>query len=229
MAVKAFVISLLAAGLAGCVAQPQVDGGLAKPVVAADPTPAPTVMKAAPPLPPKAQPTTTKQLRVKESDLRPKAEAGDAKAQAALGRVLLERGSYFDPSPEGVAWLEKAAGQGSREAQMSLAYRYRAAYCGTGPIARNDKCDQARRWFLAAAATGDNGAMVSLVSMLPQPPFNDPAEAYYWALIRQRQRAMPPSSWIEESTSLKAGLTETQVRETEKRVESWHVEPVGLE
>ena len=141
-------------------------------------------------------------------------------AQYALGKLLLDKGSYFDPSPEGVAWLEKAAAQGSSEARLALGYRYRAAYCG-GPAERSDKCHLARRWFTEAAEAGDLEAMGALINMLSHPPLADPSQAYFWSLVRQRQRAMPPTAWVEEATALKAGLDNDQVAEVERRVALW--------
>jgi|GEM_PF-2416220 len=158
------------------------------------------------------------------SELRPSAEAGDRRAQYALGQLLLDKGSYFDPSPEGIAWLEKASAQGSVEARLALGYRYRAAYCG-GPADRSEKCPLARRWFSEAAETGDVEAMGALVSMLSRPPLADPSQAYYWSLLRQRQKAMPPSSWVEESTALKAALPPDQATQTERKVALWRPAP----
>ena len=179
--------------LAGCASQPDAP----KPAVTPQPLP-----------------------EVKSADLRHGAEAGDSKAQYTLGKMLLDQGSYFDPSPEGVSWLEKAAGQGSLEARLALGYRYRAAYCG-GPVARMDKCHQARRWFQDAAEAGDVEAMGALISMLSHPPLQDPPEAYYWSLLRQLQKGMPPTAWVEDSTTLKATLPPDQIEATEKRVALW--------
>lgn len=194
---KAVWLVLAAGLLAGCVSQPEA--------------PKPTV--AAPVLP-----------EVKSADLRQGAEAGDAGAQVRLGKMLLDKGSYFEPMPEGVAWLEKAAGQGSVEARLILGYRYRAAFCG-GPVQRLDKCHEARRWFEKAAETGDVEAMGALVSMLSRQPVQDLPGAYYWALLRQRQKAMPPSAWIEEATALKSALPQEQAGGVERWVALWR--PAG--
>ncbi|OIR09032.1 hypothetical protein GALL_86380 [mine drainage metagenome] len=158
-----------------------------------------------------------------EAVLRRAAELGDAGAQTALGKLLLQKGSYFEPAPAGVDWLEKAAGQGSGEARLALAYRYRAAYCGNGPLARRDKCEKSRRWFRAEAETGDVEAMTSLVFMLPRPPFNDPAAAYYWALVRERQQGLPPTAWVEDAACLKAGLPGRVAQAEEGRANGWQV------
>jgi hypothetical protein len=189
------LVLVLAVGLlAGCVRQPDAP----KPAVATS----------------SAQSVVLPE--VKTPDLRLGAEAGDSKAQYTLGKMLLDKGSYFDPSPEGVSWLEKAAAQGSLEARLALGYRYRAAYC-SGPVERMDKCHQARRWFQEAAESGDQEAMGVLITMLSHPPLKDPQEAYYWSLMRQRQKAMPPNAWIEESTTLKATLPNEQAAATEQR------------
>lgn len=157
--------------------------------------------------------------------LRPKAEAGDCAAQYSLGKQLLAEGSYFTPSPEGVAWLEKAAAQGSTEARLALGYRYRAAYC-QGPAARSDKCAQARGWFADAASSGDVEAMGALIAMLKGPPLAgpsqvDPSKAYFWSLVRLRQKPMPPSAWIEESTAIRAGLGKDQADDAERQASLW--------
>ncbi len=158
-----------------------------------------------------------------EAVLRPAAEAGDPGAQTALGKLLLQKGSYFEPAAAGVAWLEKAAGQGSDEARLALAYRYRAAYCGSGPLARRESCEKSRRWFRAAAETGNVEAMTGLIFMLPRPPFNDPAAAYYWALVRERQQGLPPTAWIEDAACLKADLPERLAQAEERRANDWQV------
>jgi len=171
----------------------------------ADPSPSLTISKPVPP---------------KEDELRAKAQGGDAAAQMALGRYLIERGPYFDPSPEGVSWLEKAAGQGLVDAKLTLALRYKAVYC-QGPKAEFRHCQKAYQWFTAAAQTGDTSAMTGLISLLSVPPTENIEEAYFWAMIRLRQKPMPPAAWVEESQTLRAKLPIEQALMMERKVSKW--------
>jgi len=198
---KRVLVLCAALALVGCVAQPDTP----KPVTSASALP-----------------------EVKAADFSAAAAANDREAQVARGKMLLDQGSYFDPLPEAVALLEKAAQDGSVEAQMALGYRYRAAYC-SGPAIRLDRCNQARRWFQAAAETGDLEAMGVLVAMLSHPPLLDRSQAYYWALLRQRQKAMPSANWVEECTALKSALSNDIAVDQEKRVSQWQPKPVAAD
>lgn len=86
----------------------------------------------APPLPPfpeKALPDATKAFEGGDDRraltlLRPRAEAGDAKAQYGMGYIHLLRGGGPGAMDRGAAWLARAAEQGLPEAQLALGIAY---------------------------------------------------------------------------------------------------------
>lgn len=93
---------------------------------------------------------------MRAEEVRPKAEQGDAQAQTALGKILLEgRGARPDYT-EAAQWLRKAADQGSAEAQFFLAGLYEA---GRGVAS---DLSEAVRWNLKAAEAGHADAQYAL-------------------------------------------------------------------
>lgn len=86
------------------------------------------------------------------SELKNKAEQGNAEAQYNLG-VLYYYGEEVEKNlSEAVKWYRKAAEQGYARAQHNLGICY---YNGDGVIQNNVK---ALAWVCAAYANGDNGA-----------------------------------------------------------------------
>jgi uncharacterized protein len=111
------------------------------------------------------------------------ASSGNSAAQRALGEVLLRR-SQAAQRTEGLHWFTRAALQGDSLAQRGLGKLYLA---GNAPVARDYFA--ARRWFNAAARTGDGGAAYYLAVMdrngygAPQ----DFAHALVWLKIAAQQ------------------------------------------
>lgn len=81
--------------------------------------------------------------------LRPLAEQGDARAQAALGDMHAYGEGCPEDGPEALRWHRKAAEQGNALAQNSLGVMY-----GNGEGVPRDYV-QAYMWFNLAAAQGE--------------------------------------------------------------------------
>ena len=89
-------------------------------------------------------------------DVRPKAEQGNADAQTALGKILLEGRDTRPDYTEAARWFRQAAEKGSAEAQFYLASLYEA---GRG-VTRDDT--EAVRWNTKAAESGYGEAQYAL-------------------------------------------------------------------
>ena len=90
------------------------------------------------------------------SEMQARAEAGDAGAQAALGRAYQTGNGVSQNDALAVKWLRKAADQGDAVAENNLGNMYRV---GDG-VAR-DK-EEAVRWYKKAAKQGNAKAMFNL-------------------------------------------------------------------
>jgi hypothetical protein len=88
--------------------------------------------------------------------LRPKAEAGDVKAQRTLGEAFASGRGVPPNYKEAVEWLTKAAEQGDAAAQYNLAQLYEA---GQGV---KQSYEEAGKWYLKAADQGHAGAQYGL-------------------------------------------------------------------
>lgn len=93
------------------------------------------------------------------SDYRPKAEAGDAKAQYHLGYCYARGIGVKKDLAQAVIWFHKAAEQGNANAQFQLgnAFRY-------GKGVEKDK-EEAKEWYEKAAKQGHKKAKEALEEM----------------------------------------------------------------
>jgi TPR repeat protein len=115
------------------------------------------------------------------SELRARAENGDASAQFALGKAY-EGGNGVPQSDEtAVKWYRKSADHANSDAESRLGIMYRL---GLGVIP--DK-EEAVRWFHKAAKQGSSQAMFNLgVSYYNGDGVpSDPTLAYAWFLLAQ--------------------------------------------
>ena len=126
---------------------------------------------------------------VRTEEVRSKAGQGDAKAQVALGKLILEGRDARTDYAEAASWFQKAAEQGSAEGQFYLASLYEA---GRG-VARNEA--EAVRWNRKAAEAGHADAQYAL--------------ALLYALGRGTPKDKPESvKWFRAAAD--QGLTEAQ-------------------
>lgn len=115
------------------------------------------------------------------SNLRAKAEAGDAPAQFLLGQIY-ENGNGVPQNDESAAaWYRKAADQNNAAAQNRLGIMYRL-----GQGVKQDKAE-AVRWYHKSAKLGNPQAMFNLgVSYYNGDGVpSDPDLAYAWFLLAQ--------------------------------------------
>ncbi len=90
------------------------------------------------------------------------AEGGDLQAQFEVGDLYLkcnscDYGATYPCSPqEGLAWLNKAAASGSKDAQRRLGEFYGGGFEGPRNL------NEAEKWFTMAAGQGDDRAQVAL-------------------------------------------------------------------
>lgn len=91
-----------------------------------------------------------------KSELRTKAEAGDAKAQVELGKAYHFGTGVIMDRAEAVKWFRRAAEQGAATAQTILGLYYEL-----GLAVEKDPVE-AVRWYLKAAAQGDANAQINL-------------------------------------------------------------------
>ena len=125
---------------------------------------------------------------------------GDAAAQFALGREILDRaGADTAAQARGLAWLERAAGAGSGAAQ----YRLADHYLRPGQVSEAQR-QQGRRWLLAAADGGHEVALRRAVRALKQPDYGfardlPRARRYGESLLRALQArgvAQDDTDWL---------------------------------
>lgn len=115
------------------------------------------------------------------SELRDKAEKGDAAAQFSLGRAYEVGNGVFKNDESAVRGYRKAADQGNSDAEARLGVIYRLGL-GVNP----DK-EEAVRWYRKAAKGGSSQAMFNLGI----PYYNgdgvpsEPTMAYAWFLLAQ--------------------------------------------
>jgi len=110
-------------------------------------------------------------------ELRPLAEAGNARAQYRLGTMFAMGLGVPQDYRQAANWLNKAATQGNAHAQNELGVLY--------DVGRGVPADprQAARWFRKAAERGIGAAQFNLASLYQQGrgvPL-DPVEAFAWA------------------------------------------------
>jgi uncharacterized protein len=90
------------------------------------------------------------------SELRKKADSGDAAAQFALGKAYESGNGVPQRTDQASVWYRKAAEQGNAKAQNSLGVLY---WLGNGVEKDNN---QAIQWYRKAARQGDANAMFNL-------------------------------------------------------------------
>jgi TPR repeat protein len=88
--------------------------------------------------------------------LQAKAEAGDATAQSALGKVYQDGNGVAQNDATALTWFRKAADQGDPAAENNLGVMYRM-----GAGVPRDK-DEAVHWYLKSAKQGNGKAMFNL-------------------------------------------------------------------
>jgi uncharacterized protein len=102
-------------------------------------------------------PATVSKLSASElSQLRSKAESGDAAAQLALGRAYQDGNGVKQDDDLAVKWYRSAAEQGNATAQNDLGIMYR-----TGSGVEKSK-EEAVNWYRRAARQGNASAMFNL-------------------------------------------------------------------
>jgi len=146
---------------------------------------------------PPADPTSAASLTEDIAQLRAKAEAGDAKAQYALG-VAYENGKGLDQNDElAVQWYRKAAEQGDAAAQNALGVMYRM---GRGVETNKE---EAVRWYQRAAQQGDANAMFNMGASYYNGDGVPPNEetAYAWFLLAQEAGNQPAADAVKRSSS----------------------------
>lgn len=128
---------------------------------------------------PQQKPASVKLSPTEISELRAKAEQGDATAQFSLGRAC-EAGNGVPHNDKSAAeWYRKAADQGNPAAENRLGVMYRLGL-GVSP----DK-EEAVRWYRRAAKQGNAEGMFNLgVSYYNGDGVSsDPTLAYAWFLL----------------------------------------------
>jgi TPR repeat protein len=100
------------------------------------------------------------------------AEAGDADAQLAIGRELLQQAGT-DPAliERALGWIERAAHSGSVEAQYQLANHYLDA-----ALVQQATHEQGRRWLLAAADGGHEQALRKVITAFKEQTYGVPRD-----------------------------------------------------
>lgn len=88
--------------------------------------------------------------------LRPLADAGDPRAQFAVGQMF-QRGYGVDPDPkQALKWYRRSAESGNANAQTNLGVMY------ANGIGVSQNLETAEKWFLLAAEQGNPDAQANL-------------------------------------------------------------------
>jgi TPR repeat protein len=111
-------------------------------------------------------------LLQKARERRALAEAGDADAQLAIGREILQKAGT-DPAliDKALGWIERAAETGSMEAQYQLANHYLDA-----AAASEREREQGRQWLLAAADSGQEEALRKVITAYKEQTYGFPRD-----------------------------------------------------
>jgi TPR repeat protein len=118
------------------------------------------------------------------SQIRTKAEGGDAEAQNSLG-LLYTKGQGLEQNyTQAAKWYRLAADQGNAGAQASLGELYEA---GQGGVPRNDT--EAAKWYRLAAEKGSSRGQYNLAVLyvMGRGVNHDEAEALKWYLRAAEQ------------------------------------------
>ena len=131
------------------------------------------------------------------SRLKAKAEAGDASAQATLGKAYKDGNGVPKNDAEALRWLRKAADQGDASAENDLGVIYRM---GEGVAQDNE---EALRWYKKAAKKGNAKAMFNLGASY----YNgdgvevDDVASYAWFLLAQEGGNTPADEALRRADS----------------------------
>ncbi|MFN7139592.1 MAG: tetratricopeptide repeat protein [Limisphaerales bacterium] len=149
------------------------------------------------------------------TELKPAAEAGDARAQFKLGQAYYSRGHHTN----GVYWLRKAAKQGLAEAQFAYGNTLFPGYPRNVP--KDSK--EALRWISLAAHQNHSQAQLTLAHHLENGTVSrpDPVEAMKWLTILIKHR--PEYRIFADRLALK--LTTEQIAEAQRRAAAFQPSP----
>lgn len=152
------------------------------------------------------------------TDVRGKAERGDAIAQRALGSMFEYGQGVPQDLAEAAKWYRKSAEQGDAGAQSLLGWMYRE---GRG-VPRDDP--EATRWFARSAESGDPLAPTNLAVMYERGEGvpSDLVEAHKWfniAAMRATGDARARSENLRDGVARR--MTPTQITEATKRARQW--------
>jgi len=132
-----------------------------------------------------------------------RAEAGDADAQLAIGREILQQAGTDTPLiNKAYGWIERAAQTGFVDAQLQLANYY----LGAEPASASD-LEQGRRWLLAAADAGHERALRKAITACKEAAYGLPrdlqrAKAYsedLFKVLKARGVLENESDWLTAS------------------------------
>jgi len=141
------------------------------------------------------QTTPSKPGPAEVSQLRRKAEQGDAAAQFALGKVYQQGNGVTKNDDLAFKWYRKAADQGNAPAENMVGVMY-----GTGEGVRQDR-EEAVRWYGKAAKHGNPEGMFNMgVSYYNGEGARwDPISAYAWFLLAQDAGSAPANEAVQRS------------------------------
>lgn len=140
------------------------------------------------------------QLRKELASSKPKAERGDAKAQAIVGTIYRLGCGVASDYEQAVFWFRKAAEQGNADGQIGLGDSY---YTGEG-VAEDHA--QAVWWYRKAAAQGDAKAHCHIGNcyLKGKGVAADKVEAYAYYGLAATISETTPSSGIDRLTNERA-------------------------
>lgn len=145
-----------------------------------------------------------------------KANAGDVKAQLAVGEAYETSGTKSD-NAEAAAWYRKAADKNSIEAQIHLAVCYRDGRGVTRDMA------EAANWYRKAAENGNEkaqGTLALLYSIGQGVPRSD-SDAYYWFALAAAVKGPDQEKYAANRQSMAARLTADDLADAQERVAKW--------
>ena len=149
------------------------------------------------------------------SDIREKADKGDAAAQNSLG-VIYQNGlkGVTEDQREAFEWFKKSAEQGDADGQSNLGFMYSA---GRG-VAKSDP--EGAKWLLKAAEQGQMYAQFNIGKCYRDGTGvpKDDAEAYKWFLLSAAQDNTAAKWCVED---LETKLSQAQREDGQKRAKEF--------
>jgi TPR repeat protein len=148
------------------------------------------------------------------SEIRIKAEQGNADAQAALGFIYQNGDGVPKDDSESVRWYRKAAEQGNAEAQAALGFIYQI-----GDGVPKDELESLK-WFTKAAEQGHAGAqnVLGLFYKFGKGVPKDYVEAYKWFNLAAAQGK---ESAAKARSAMAEIMTREQIAEAQKLSRMW--------